>query len=191
MNRRKAIGTILWAGGATAVGFAGYEWYALTKNPDRNYLLARRSLLTDLAETIIPATDTPGARQAGAIDYILRLLNECTDTKTLNRFIEGLQDLEAYTLKEFHHPFTDCNDQEKQTVLAHFDLQSRMEFEDFEKVKNKFTGKPFFSTLKSYTVQGYCISEKGASLGMRYIAVPGQYLSCIPLEPNQKAWATK
>ena len=61
----------------------------------------------------------------------------------------------------------------------------------YDKVKNKFTGNPFFTTLKTYTVYGYCISEKGASIGMRYIAVPGKYLSCIPLEPNQKAWATK
>ena len=43
MKRRKAIGTILLAGGATAAGFAGYEWYALTKSPDRNYLFSRKS----------------------------------------------------------------------------------------------------------------------------------------------------
>ncbi len=61
----------------------------------------------------------------------------------------------------------------------------------YDKIKNKFTGRSFFETLKTYTVYGYCISEKGASLGMHYIAVPGKYLSCIPLEPNQKSWATK
>ena len=43
MKRRKAIGTILLAGGATAAGVAGYEWYGLTKSPDRNYLLSRKS----------------------------------------------------------------------------------------------------------------------------------------------------
>jgi hypothetical protein len=191
MNRRKAIGTILWAGGAAAVGFAGYEWYELTKIPERDYLVSRRSLLNELAETIIPATDSPGAREAGAVDYILRLLNECTDTKTLNRFIEGLQDLESYTLNRYRQAFTDCTEHEKQAILNHFDQQSQTDHRVLEKVKDKFTGRPFFVTLKSYTVQGYCISEKGASLGMRYLAVPGRYLSCIPLEPNQKAWATK
>jgi hypothetical protein len=191
MNRRNAIGTILLAGGAAAAGFAGYEWYELTKNPDRNYLYSRRSLLTDLVDTIIPATDTPGAREAGAVDYMMRLLEECTDTKTLNRFVEGLQDLEAFTLNQFHRPFAECGDREKQAVLAHFDQESRADHTITEKVKNKIIGRPFYVTLKSYTIQGYCISEKGASLGMRYIAVPGKYLSCIPLEPNQKAWATK
>jgi hypothetical protein len=191
MKRRKAIGTILLAGGATAAGIGGYEWYELSKSPDRNYLFSRKSLLADLADTIIPATDTPGAREAGAVEYMMHLLGECTDTKTLNRFVEGLQDLEAYTQKQFHRNFSDCSDREKQAVLAHFSQKSGIRFRLLEKVKNKVTGKSFFETLKSYTVQGYCISEKGASLGMRYLAVPGKYLSCIPLEPNQKAWATK
>lgn len=191
MKRRKAIGTILLAGGATAAGFTGYEWYSLTKSPDKNYLLSRKLLLIDLAETIIPSTDTPGAREAGAVDYMMHLLNECTDTKTLNRFVEGLQDLEAYTMKQFHRVFTECHENEKQAVLSHFSQSSGSGFAYYKKVKNKLIGKSFFETLKSYTVQGYCISEKGASLGMRYIAVPGKFLACIPLESNQKAWATK
>jgi hypothetical protein len=191
MKRRKAIGTILLATGTTAAGFAGYEWYTLTKNPDTHYLLSRKSLLAELAEFIIPATDTPGAGEAGAVNFMMELLDKCTDTKTLNRFIEGLKDLETYTLNRFHRPFPECQDSEKLAVLNYFELKSRPDHTLVEKVKNKFTGIPFFQTLKSYTVQGYCISEKGASLGMHYIAVPGKYLSCIPLEPNQKAWATK
>ena len=191
MKRRKAIGTILLAGGTTAAGFAGYEWYELVKTPDRDYIFSRKSLLSDLAETIIPATDTPGAKEAGAIEYMLPLLNLCTDTKSLNRFAEGLRDLEAYTLQQFKSSFTDCNDSEKQTVLSHFSGKTGTGFTLLDKVKKRIIGRSFFETLRWCTVQGYCISEKGASLGMHYIAVPGKYLACIPLEPNQKAWATK
>jgi hypothetical protein len=191
MKRRKAIGTILLAGGATAAGFAGYEWYELAKTPDREYIFSRKSLLADLAETIIPVTDTPGAREAGAVEYMLQILNVCTDTKTLNRFADGLRDLEAYTKKNFQRPFTECNEKEKHAVLSHFSEKNGTGFKLLDKIKIKIIGKTFFQTLKSYAVQGYCISEKGASLGMHYIAVPGKYLSCIPLEPNQKAWATK
>jgi hypothetical protein len=191
MKRRKAIGTILLAGGATVAGVGGYEWYTLKKNPDKNYLISKKSLLAELAETIIPATDTPGAKEAGAVEYMLPLLNECTDTKTLNKFVKGLRDLEDYTRSRFHCEFIDCSPAEKEAVLLYFDQNAHATNNLFDKAKNKFTGYSFFTTLKTYTVQGYCISEKGASLGMRYIAVPGKYLSCIPLEPNQKAWATK
>ncbi len=191
MKRRNAIGSILLAGTATAVGFGGYTWYSLTKNPDTNFLLGKKTLLSELAETIIPATDTPGAKDSGVVEFMLHFLNECTDTKTLNRFIKGIQDLESYTRSCYHRDFIDCNPVEKESVLKYFELKSRTDDTFFEKVLNKYTGKPFFETLKRYTVHGYCISEKGASLGMRYISVPGKYFPCIPLEPNQKAWATK
>lgn len=191
MKRRKAISSILIAGGAAAIGVGGYQWYTLSKIPDKNYLLSRKLLLADIAETIIPATDTPGAKEAGAIEYMMHLLNECTDSKTLNHFVIGLQDLEAYCLSKFHKAFPECSSDEKDSVLQHFDQSSGYKKNLFEKARDRYTGYGFFEILKKYTVYAYCISEKGASLGMRYIAVPGRYLSCIPLEPDQKAWATK
>jgi hypothetical protein len=191
MKRRKAIGRILLVGSATVAATGGYEWYSITKNPDRNYLLSRKNLIADLAETIIPATDTPGATDAGVADYLLRFLTDCTDTKNLNRFIDGLKDLEKYCLSKFNTGFSQCNPSQKEQVLKYFESKSSQTHSLLEKVKDKYTGVPFFHLLKTYTVYGYCISEKGASVGMNYIAVPGKYLSCIPLEPNQKAWATK
>ena len=191
MKRRKAIGSILIAGGASAVGFGGYKWYSLTKIPDKNYLLSKKNLLTDLAETIIPATSTPGAKEAGAVEFMLNLLNECTDSKTLNRFVKGIQDLEEYSRSHYHREFSECSVSEKESILLYFDQGPSSNKSLIEKVKDRYTGYDFFEILKEYTIYGYCISEKGAGLGMHYIAVPGKYLSCIPLEPNQKAWATK
>lgn len=190
MKRRKAIGTILLAGTATTITLGGYEWYSLTKVPDKNYILSKKVLLAELAETILPATDTPGAKEAGAVEFMIPFLNECTDRKTLNRFIEGLKDLESYTLAQYGKEFIHCSDTEKNNILRYYELKSAPTHSLYEKVKNRFTGYPFFVILKKYAIQGYCISEKGATIGMRYIAVPGKNLPCIPLEPNQKSWAT-
>ena len=191
MKRRKAIGTILLAGTGVALGFGGYEWYSLTKNPERNYLLSKKSLIAELADIIIPETDTPGAREAGAVEFMIPLLTECTDIKTLNKFISGLQDLETYARSQYHRDFAECRRKEQEAIVSHMEQKSRSVNSLIEKGENKYLGRSFFETLKSYSTYGYCISEKGAGLGMRYIAVPGKYLSCIPLEPNQRAWATK
>jgi len=59
------------------------------------------------------------------------------------------------------------------------------------KAQNRFLGKSFFTTLKEYTVEGYCTSEMGATRGLAYIHIPGKYLGCIPMQPGQKVWATK
>ena len=191
MKRRKAIGRMLAAGGAAALGFGGYEWYELAKKPDITYLLTKKQLLVDLAETIIPATGTPGAKEAGAIDFMIPILTECTEPKTLNRFIEGLQDLESHTHSRYSMDFNQCSPSEKEEILHYFEERSRPMNKLVGKAENKYLGRPFFETLKWYTAECYCISEKGATLGLNYIAVPGSYQACIPLAPGQRAWATK
>ncbi len=190
MKRRKAIGRILLAGGATAVVYSGYEWFELTKKPDISYLLSKKQLLTELAETIIPATGTPGAKEAGVMDIMMPILTECTNSKTLNRFIEGLQALEAHTYSRYKKEFIHCSEKEKEETLHYFEEKAQPANRLIGKVKNKFLGGFFFDTLKQYTVECYCISEKGATQALSYIPVPGKYLACIPLEPMQKAWAT-
>lgn len=191
MKRRRAIGRILLAGGATAAAYGSYEWFVLTKNPDLQYLSAKIPLIAALSESIIPATDTPGATEAGVIRFMIPLLTQCTDKKTLNRFIQGLQDLEAHTRSRYGKDFSQCTGQEKEKTLLYFEQLSQPVSDRLGRAKNKVLGSPFFKTLKQYTVESFCISEKGASLALRYIPVPGRYQGCMPMEPGQRAWATK
>jgi hypothetical protein len=58
------------------------------------------------------------------------------------------------------------------------------------KAENKYLGRSFFTTLKQYTVKGYCTSQLGATKGLTYVPVPGSYHGCIPKLPGQRAWAT-
>jgi len=59
------------------------------------------------------------------------------------------------------------------------------------KAEARLLGMPFFDTLKRYTVMGYCSSQKGATQGLAYLAVPGSYQGCIAYQKDQPAWATK
>jgi hypothetical protein len=190
VKRRKAIGRILLGGGATAVALGGYEWFSLTKKPDIPYLLTKRDLLAALAETIIPATGTPGAEETGAVEFMIPLLTECTEPKTLNVFIAGLQSLEAHTASRYKKEFMQCTGQEKTEILQYFEESAQPLNRMLGRAREKFLGGEFFHTLKQYTVEAYCISEKGATQALRYVPVPGSYNACIPLEPGQTAWAT-
>jgi hypothetical protein len=178
-------------GGGTLAAYSGYQWYDLKKSPDLDYLSQKKELLADLAETIIPATDSPGAREAGVQDYIIIMLRDCTDVKTQNKFIDGLKELEHYCLSQYKRRFQDCSAEEKNSVLDYFEKKSRAYTGIVGKVQNYLLGRNFFATLKQYTSEGYCTSELGATKGLAYIAVPGSYNGCIPLKANQKSWATK
>ena len=78
MNRRKAIASLLVLAGGTAAVYSGVRWRRLNTAPDLVKLQAHKDLITELAETIIPATDTPGAKAAGITPFIISLVTDCT-----------------------------------------------------------------------------------------------------------------
>ena len=191
MNRRKAILSIFLIGGGATAGFSGYKWYSIHKTPDISFLDAHQALIADLADTIIPATDTPGAKEAMAHITIISLIKETADRKTKNIFIDGLKDVESYASGHYSKSFSALTATQQQETVAHFRDQGRNYGGIIGKIKNKFVGKSFFHILKEYTTIAFCTSKTGATQTLAYDFIPGAYRSCVPLTPGQKSWATK
>jgi hypothetical protein len=192
INRRKAIGRILIAGIGGGIFLSGYKWYSWTKSPDISWLEKQRELVTALAETIIPATpDSPGAAATGTGDFIITMVRDCTSRMTVNKFIDGLKELDHYSREHYSDAYEKIDTASQEVVLKLFEEEGKPFNNLVGKVQDRFLGKPFFSTLKEYTVMGYCTSEGGATKGLDYLYIPGHYQGCIPLKPGQKAWATK
>ncbi|CAL1518081.1 gluconate 2-dehydrogenase subunit 3 family protein [Chitinophaga sp. MM2321] len=190
MNRRKAIINIFLYGGAGAAIAGGVGYHHFYKAPDLSKLEQYRVLITELAEIIIPETDTPGARSTGVGDFIITMIRDCTSRKAQNRFMYGLQDVESYTSSRYGKPFAACDQATKINVVAHFEKQGRSYPGIMGKVSGRLIGDSFFMTLKKYTIIGFCTSMQGATKAMAYDYVPGKFQGCIPLQPGQKCWAT-
>ena len=191
MNRRKAIRNILLtSGGAVAAG-AGYKWVSLNRKPHIGELDNHKALLPELAETIIPRTNTPGAKEAGVGQFIYKMIVDCADRRTQNKFIYGLHDLEQHCQSKYGRSFVACGQDEREATLRHIEQTDKPYPGILGKVQHKFMGTPFFETLKTYTVMGYCTSMLGATQGLAYELVPGTFDACIPLKPGQRSWATK
>jgi len=190
MNRRKAILRISLAGLGIATAGTGYKWWDLMKSPDFSYLQSSRELLAALCETIIPATDTPGARDTGTQDFVIKMIRDCTSRKEQNNFIHGLRDIQSHCQSKYGQPYQRCSRDQQAAALAHFEEKGKPYNGKLGKVELRLMGRPFFSILKDYTIQGYCTSQQGATMGLNYVYIPGSFKSCIPLEPGQKAWAT-
>jgi hypothetical protein len=191
MKRRKAIGRIALTGAGAALAWGGYKWYDWTKTPDLQYLEQNRVLISALAGSIIPATDTPGAKEAGVGDFIIVMIRDCTDRKSTNKFIDGLKDLAHYCRNHFDKPFEGCSAADQQAVLNYFEKKGTPYRGIIGKAQEVYLGRSFFTTLKKYTVEGYCTSQAGATRGLSYLYVPGSFHGCIPLQPGQRSWATR
>jgi len=134
---------------------------------------AQTALLSELADVIIPTTDTPGAKAAGVEAFIIRLMRDCYVLEDQETFYAGLAKIDAASQKAHGKGFVELNPGQKIEIV-----------QDATK-----TNKAFFKQMKEFTVTGYCISQIGATQALEYLPVPGQFIGDVPLKPGQKAWA--
>lgn len=191
MNRRKAIFSILLVGGGAAATYSGFRWYHIRKTPDLKFLDEHKALIADLAELIIPRTDTPGAKDNAVHEFIIKMIKECSDRKAQNNFIDGLKDVNDRAISKHNEVFAKLTLQQQQEILQHFREKGKNFSGILGKAKNKFLGKSFYTILKEYSTIGFCTSRSGATETLAYDFIPGKYNACIPLAPGQRSWATK
>jgi hypothetical protein len=185
MNRRIAINGLL-LGGGTAIALSRIASSRRTESHPSaafGHLEDHRDLLASLAETVIPATDTPGARDANVTDVLIVLLRDCCPIEAQKSFVNGLQELQQYCTMHYQALFQACTSEQRTTALAHFEPGRFM-----RKLTRRF-GPPFFDTLRRIVTIAYCTSQVGATRGLAYDLVPGAYVSCTTMRPQQKAWA--
>jgi len=158
-----------------------------------------KTMVEEIAERIIPATDTPGAKEAKVPEFILLTLADCYSMADQDRFFQGLDALDAQAKKTYNNSFLDLKREEQTSLLqaaektAKAEAIAQKEKEDAVKLegkKNEPAQPGFFAMMKELTVLGYFSSEIGATQALSYVHVPGSYNGCTDLQPNQKTWAT-
>lgn len=191
MTRRTYLKNLFFLGAIGATSFSIFKWVRLNEPIDPGQLIKKREVLAELAELIIPATDTPGAKAAGVHDYIINVVINCNQPKEQENFLHGIESLEGYALQNYGRDFLKCSLKQRTETLEYFDQHGEFSNRILNKINNKIFGQPFFPHLKALTIQGYCVSMLGATQGLAYDYIPGTYEACIPLLKNQRSWATK
>jgi hypothetical protein len=116
---------------------------------------------------------------------------DCTDRRSANKFIDGLKEVQQYCRGRYGKPYEECTPAGQEETMRRFEEKGKPMRGILGKAQNRYLGASFFTTLKQYTVEGYCSSSLGATKGLAYLFIPGSYHGCIPKLPGQKAWATK
>ncbi|HEY7925385.1 MAG TPA: gluconate 2-dehydrogenase subunit 3 family protein [Vicinamibacteria bacterium] len=142
----------------------------------------RAAMLEALVETILPATDTPGAKHARVQVFVDLALRDCYTPDEQRLFTSGLETLAADCGKTHGKPFEACSPEERLALLAPLDAASY-------KPDTGARGS-FVRILKDLTLVGFFTSQIGATQVLAYEKVPGGYRGCVELRPDQKTWAT-
>ncbi len=190
MNRKTAISRLFILGTGVLGVYGAYKAYDLLKSPDFNKLYLFQGLIDELAETVIPKEIFPGAKDGDVGFFITKMIVNCTERKSQNNFIKGLEDLRYFTLEKYNTSFENCTNLQKEEILLYFQNEGNRKKGKFGKVQNYLYGKSFFDILKEYTVLGFCTSKVGTSSALLYDHMPGQFISCFDMDSDQKGWAT-
>lgn len=181
MERRTALQRLAVLLGGIALSpelLAGMAARAAAGEQPAGLQAGQLELLAELAETILPETDTPGAKAAGVDRFIALMVQECLPAAEARYFWDGLATADAYCNQLFGKSFTACPPEARNTFLRRLEAASK--------------DKPdpeFWRMLKSLTLQGYFSSEIGMTQALNYDPVPGVWIADMKADENTKAWA--
>ncbi len=198
MNRRDAIkkATIMFGGSLLMPDILKAWTHPMIENPNFRLTAAQDALIAEIAEMIVPTTDTPGAKAAGVPNFIKKMLADCYRESYSNYFMKELDAVEADTKAKFSKSFVDASNEERTAILKMYEQKAKTEAAKFRQEAQSWEQstlpgeRPFFAVMKDLTVTGYFTSEIGCTQALRYEAVPMKYIPDYPYKKGDKAWAT-
>lgn len=155
----------------SALGTQGFR--ALHAQAQRTVLVA--------AERIIPATDTPGATDAGVVSFVDRMLADWYTAQERDRFLTGLGELDTRCRALRGRDFVDCDAADQDAVLTAFDD----EVTALRRTSGSRPNDHWFAMLKYLTAFGYCTSEVAMRRTLGDWPRPTRYDGCAVVTPTR------
>jgi hypothetical protein len=187
MNRREALSSVALLLGGTIIGSQAFlSGCKSSTDAGASFSATDISFLDEVAETILPATGTPGAKAAKVGEFMTVIVKDCYTEADQKIFMEGMKKLDEASKKKNSKTFMDSSPEQRHDLLVELDKEAK----EYQKAKKKEDPNHYFRMMKELTLWGYFTSEVGAKQALRYVAVPGKFEGCIDYKKGDKAWAT-
>ena len=134
-----------------------------------NLSLVQSTVLEDLSETILPETDSPGAKSLEIPKFIENMIADMYKPADQKRFTDALLKVENISKLLYGKPYLECSKEQKLNLLQGLNLSSDKD------------QKWFFDITKGLTVRAYTSSEYYLTEIAKFEFAPGRYFGCVPL----------
>jgi gluconate 2-dehydrogenase gamma chain len=198
MNRREAL-RLLAAGAMVPLAaprlLALREARALVETAAGPGTLNAHQLATVkmMAEMILPRTDTPGATDVGATEFIDLILSEWYEDDERDAFLNGLGNVDARSQALFGKDFVECAVPQQSEILIELGEKMMEETDAMPGEKHLSRGsrptlsKNSYAMLRRLTLTAYYTSEAGATAELHFEVIPGRFEGCqVPGEHGKE-----
>lgn len=184
MDRRELLKMIALATGGAVIG--GEFLLSGCSNPEAiggiTFSEADIKFLDEVAETILPKTKTPGAKDAEVGKFMTVMVNDCYNAADQKIFHEGIKKLDEACNKMHGHSFMKAIAEHRTDFLKTIDAEAK----EYNKNKKKEDPNHYFTQMKQLTMLGYFTSKQALTEAFDYHAVPGRYDGAKPYKKGDK-----
>jgi hypothetical protein len=198
INRREAIRRVsALLGGVAFVGGSGLLAAAEKARPATaktgEFTDQDIAFLDEIAETILPATKTPGAKAAKTGAFMALMVTDSYGPGEQKTFRDGMRNVDEAMQKAHGVSFMAATPEQRLAVLTVLDHEQKRVMDEREAAQRQGGGKPpahYFRMMKELALLGFFTSEIGCTKVLRYAEVPGRFDPCIPYTQGEPAWAS-
>jgi hypothetical protein len=136
------------------------------------------ALLADIADVMIPATDTPGALAVKAHLFTLVMVDDCLSKSDQEKYLRGMRTFRDELKSVTGRSFASASPEERFEMLTAFEEQQHLPGEE-----TQF----FYNNTRAYVLEGYLSSQHFLTEVKPYQLVPGPSFSgCAPVRVDSK-----
>ncbi len=145
-----------------------------------------------MIDQIIPATETPGAKEARVNEFIDVILTEWANDEERRNFLSGLADVDKQSNTLFGKDFAAASQEQQVALLRALDESAAITRSDRKtrppvwepQGRDTQLQDDFFTVFKKMTLHGYYTSEIGFSQELKLQIIPGAQHGCIKAGPG-------
>ena len=157
------------------------------------------ALLDEIGDTIIPATNVPGAKAVGIGSFMAMMVTDCYYKNERAAFREGLHRIPSAYETQYKETFVTGTPENRTTFLNTLDREQQA-YSAKQKGRKKFirenasaeessesTGEipHYFRIMKELTILGYFTSKVGSDV-LGWVEVPGRFDGNVPYAKGDK-----
>lgn len=146
-----------------------------------------------MAEMILPRTETPGASDVGACEFIDLILTEWYEDSERSHFLNGLADVDTRSQAVSGKEFVACSPQQRGEILTALGAEIVSAAEPAHGPRpargdwSSRANEHFYSMLRRLTLTAYYTSEAGMTDELHYEIIPDHHDGCAPAQSASEA----